>query len=256
MELELDEEERFSVDGRRRKRPVLVVDDDPINQVAVAEELELGGYDADLAASGKEALEKVHAGAYRLILMDCQMPGMDGFTATQEIRKWERTHCAPRTAIVALTSHNDEGEKARALSSGMDDFIAKPFTSNDLKRIMAAFPLSEGPPSSGPTEEPDLTPGIRRSIRLIELFIQHVPGQLRDLREAQMRGVASEVRLHAHKLKGSCLALAAKPMARAAEALQRVAESGDLSRAHVLVSELERRFVIVRERLEAELTSS
>lgn len=93
-------------------------------------------------------------------------------------------------------------------------------------------------------------------MRLIELFMQHVPEQLRELREAQMRGAAVEVRTHAHKLKGSCLALAARPMARAAEALQNVAETGNLSRAHVLVSELERRFGVVKQLLEEELTSS
>lgn len=212
------------------KLSILIIDDDPITQLVVAEELEAGG----------------SHGHYRFILMDCQMPLMDGFTCTQEIRLWEKSQGAIRTPIVALTGHTHEAEKARAFSSGMDGFIAKPFTEDDRARLLEAYPSPDDRFQGGVRAEVDLTPGVRRSRRLMELFLQHVPGQLAELRDAQLRGVALEVRACAHKLKGSCLAIDAPPMAQAAEALQRQADAGDLSGADALVSELEARFLRVK----------
>lgn len=234
------------------KRPILIIDDDQIIQVVVAEQLEAGGYDVELASDGVEGLEKVKGGFYRIILMDCQMPFMDGFTCTQKIRQFEEAQGAPRTPIVALTGHTHEKEKARALSSGMDDFVAKPFTAHDMVRIMKAYPPPDGRLSDGPRPEADLTPGVRRSQKLMELFLKHVPSQLGELRDAQVRGVASEVSAHAHKLKGSCLAIDAPRMAQAAESLQRQAKAGDLTRAEALVSELEARFSVVKGLLESQ----
>lgn len=89
----------------------------------------------------------------------------------------------------------------------------------------------------------------------MELFLKHVPLQLGELRDAQVRGVAPEVRAHAHKLKGSCLAIDAPRMAKVAESLQREADCGDLSGAERLVSELEERFEVVRDALERELSA-
>jgi CheY-like chemotaxis protein len=235
------------------KRPILIIDDDQITQVVVTEELEAGGYEVDLAADGVEGLEKAKSGTYRLILMDCQMPLMDGFTCTQKIRHHEESRGAQRTPIVALTGHTHETEKARALSSGMDDFVAKPFTAADMVRILKAYPSPAAEFSVGTLPQHDLTPGVRRSAKLRELFLKHVPLQLAELRDAQVRGVAPEVRAHAHKLKGSCLAIDAPRMAGAAEALQHQADAGDLSRASALVSELEEAYRVVQSLLEAEL---
>lgn len=236
------------------KRPILIIDDDQITQVVVAEELEAGGYVVELASDGVEGLEKAKNGAYRLILMDCQMPLMDGFTCTQKIRHHEEARGVQRTPIVALTGHTDEADKAKALSSGMDDFVAKPFTRDDMVRIMKAYPPPDGRHSDGPLREPDLTPGVRRSNKLMELFLKHVPGQLDELRDAQIRAVAPEVRAHAHKLKGSCLAIDAPRMAKLAETLQREADVGDLSHASDLVAELHARFEVVRGALSRELS--
>lgn len=236
------------------KWPILIVDDDQITRAVVAEQLEAAGYEVELASDGAACLEKVRMRRYRLILMDCQMPSMDGFACTQEIRHWEDTHGAPHTPIVALTGHTHETEKARALSSGMDGFVAKPFTADHMVRIMKAYPPPDGRSSNGSLAEVDLAPGVRRSQKLMELFLKHVPNQLAELRDAQARGVAVEVRAHAHKLKGSCLAIDAPAMARAAESLQYQADGLDLSQASALVSELEARFLVVKGLLSEQLT--
>lgn len=99
----------------------------------------------------------------------------------------------------------------------------------------------------------DLTPGLRRSARLIQLFLDHVPQQLDELGAAVDAGDAPGARAHAHKLKGSCLALMAEPMARIAEVLQRKADAGDLSGAPELMEALAERFMIVAALLRQEL---
>jgi HPt (histidine-containing phosphotransfer) domain-containing protein len=102
-------------------------------------------------------------------------------------------------------------------------------------------------------DQPDLTEGVRRSPRLIELFLEHVPGQLDELAAAIEAGDVTQTRAHAHKLKGSCLALMAEPMARAAEKLQFESESGDLSGAERILEELAERFMNVAAQLREEL---
>jgi HPt (histidine-containing phosphotransfer) domain-containing protein len=105
----------------------------------------------------------------------------------------------------------------------------------------------------GPPSEKDLTPNVRRSTRLIQLFLDHVPGQIDALELAVESGDAVQTRAHAHKLKGSCLALMAEPMARAAETLQQRSEMGDLSQAPEIVEELALRFITVAASLRQQL---
>ena len=179
--------------------------------------------------------------------MDCQMPVMDGYTATGEIRKWEAETGVPRRLpIIALTAHALTGERDRVLRAGMDEYLSKPFRPSVLERLLhmsakesgamrAVEPASPEPSASEPAE---LTAGVKRSEKLIRLFIERIPDQLALLEEAVASGVATEVRNHAHKLKGSCLALAAGPMADLAEKLQHLAEKGELSDAPNVVSRL------------------
>jgi len=112
------------------KTKILLVEDNEINQAVVCARLEKYGYKPDLAHNGREAVEAVKRTTYQLILMDCQMPEMDGYQATQAIRQLEgdKRH----TPIVALTAHAIEGDKERCLAAGMDGYLAKPFKPEDL----------------------------------------------------------------------------------------------------------------------------
>lgn len=252
--------------ARQTERPVLVVDDNEINQVVAVEELELAGYRTEVASDGAEALEKVKNGDYLLVLMDCQMPVMDGYTATQEIRKFEIDRDR-RTPIIALTAHAMGGERERVLKAGMDDYLSKPFRPESLRKLMrqhgiryrakrpSLVPPAPVSPSLAP-ERAELTEGAKRSKRLMELFLKNVPGQLKTLSKAYEDGAADQVRAHAHKLKGSCLALDAAPMAEAAEAIQKFSEKGDLSFVSGLIEELETRYSRVSKLLEQELAAS
>jgi CheY-like chemotaxis protein len=235
----------------KKTKPVLVVDDDDINLLVATEELELQGYAFEVAKNGQEAFDLVKLGDFRLVLMDCQMPVMDGFAATREIRKWEEEQ-GTRVPIVALTGHDDDREREKARAAGMDDFLAKPLTASELLRVMEQFPGGRRA-VPWPPPPPDLTPGVRRSKRLIELFLDHVPQQLKALREAHLQASTEGVRDEAHKLKGTCLAIAADPMAQVAERLRSLASEGSLDGSEPLILELEERFSSVENLVQWEL---
>jgi CheY-like chemotaxis protein len=113
----------------------LIVEDNPVNQKMASVVLRKAGWPHELAQDGRRAVELTHAQRFDLILMDCQMPGMDGFEATRRIRNGEgRT---PRSVpIVALTANAFEGDREACRSAGMDDFMAKPFKATELVELI------------------------------------------------------------------------------------------------------------------------
>jgi signal transduction histidine kinase/NO-binding membrane sensor protein with MHYT domain/DNA-binding response OmpR family regulator/PAS domain-containing protein len=115
---------------------VLVVEDVTVNLLLITKVLEKHGIRVDAAANGKEALEMVKEFSYDLVLMDCQMPVMDGFTATQAIREWELAHGKPHTTIVALTADAMIGDRERCLQVGMDDYLNKPIRFTDVADML------------------------------------------------------------------------------------------------------------------------
>jgi len=128
---------------------VLLAEDNPVNQALGTAMLEYFGCRTDVAEDGLEALEALTAERYDLILMDCQMPRMDGYEATREIRKRESPGTGEsgsrRIPIVALTAHALEGDREICLKAGMDDYLSKPYKSDELYSVLARwlFPASE-----------------------------------------------------------------------------------------------------------------
>jgi len=120
---------------------ILLVEDDAINQRVALLLLEKAGYKCDIASDGEEAVQAVKRKAYDVILMDCQMPVMDGFTATRHIREWEKT-AGRRALIMAMTANALQGDRERCLEAGMDDYLRKPVQGkqlyNALQELLAA----------------------------------------------------------------------------------------------------------------------
>ncbi len=116
---------------------ILVVEDNLVNQKVARGLIERMGYSVDVAANGIEALAALDAATYNLVLMDCQMPGMDGFTAVGEIRK--RESGGPRLPVVAVTAHALHGDREKCIAAGMDDYVTKPIDVAELKRILARY---------------------------------------------------------------------------------------------------------------------
>ncbi|AUX40220.1 histidine kinase [Sorangium cellulosum] len=227
------------------KLPVLVVDDNEINRYVAMEQVEQLGLRVETACNGLEALESVKRRQYVAVLMDCQMPVMDGYTATQKIREWESTRNR-HTVIIALTAHALVGERDRVLAAGMDDYLAKPVRPQSLQKTLwrhvvlnrdepelEATASGAGRPQAAPLV---LDPEVPRSRKLIELVLKNVPAQLDHLEASVREAVAGEVLASAHKLKGSMLSIGASRVAALAEKMQLAAGQGELP----LAGELER----------------
>ncbi len=115
---------------------ILLVEDHPVNRQVALLQLQRLGYDADVATNGREALEAIARADYNLVLMDCQMPDIDGFEATRAIRRRETT-TGSHVAIVAMTANAMEGDRETCLAAGMDGYLAKPVTLDDLRGVLA-----------------------------------------------------------------------------------------------------------------------
>jgi signal transduction histidine kinase/CheY-like chemotaxis protein len=134
-------------DGR-----VLLVEDSPVNQAVAEGMLQLLGADVELASDGSQALAALAEAAYDLVLMDCMMPGMDGYAATRELRRRERAS-GRRTPVVALTANAMSGDRERCLDAGMDDYLSKPFRQEELRQLLGRW-LRAREASSGRGAEP------------------------------------------------------------------------------------------------------
>ncbi|MDB5937067.1 MAG: hybrid sensor histidine kinase/response regulator, partial [Massilia sp.] len=157
--------------GPARLRKVLLAEDNPVNVEVAMAMLDSLGVEVSCARNGDEALQAVRAGRYDVVLMDCQMPVMDGFAATSEIRRHERENGRGRTLpIIAITANALQGDRESCLAAGMDDYLSKPFTQQQLAAVMGrwiALPLAANAgmevERSAPPAPPVQTPGLRRS---------------------------------------------------------------------------------------------
>ncbi len=116
---------------------VLIVDDNPVNQIVTVRAVNHLGYAGEVVAGGEQALEAIDRDQFAAILMDCQMPGLDGYQAAAEIRRREaRAHSTRRTPIIAMTANAAEGDPERCRAAGMDDYLTKPIHLNVLSRTL------------------------------------------------------------------------------------------------------------------------
>jgi two-component system sensor histidine kinase/response regulator len=254
---------------------ILVAEDNAVNQKVAVRMLEKLGYRADVAANGLEAVEALSRIPYNAVLMDVQMPEMDGYEATDEIRRREESE-GRRTPVIAMTANAMQGDRAKALEAGMDDYVSKPVKPEELEAVLKRWILEPGTIVSVPEEgtggasaPEDATGSLDRSVleglyqlqgesepdildELIELFLDDVPLQLVALREGVEGRNADSVERVAHTLKGSCGNMGAIRMAKICEQLQEVGASADLVKVPSLLDQLEAEFDRVRTLLEAE----
>jgi signal transduction histidine kinase/DNA-binding response OmpR family regulator len=220
---------------KRSHQVILIVDDNDINRFVATEQVEAAGYSSLTAENGAQAVDLVKSGNFAAVLMDCQMPVMDGYTAAAEIRRWEGGKS--RLPVIALTAHAMPGEREKVLNAGMDDYLSKPLRPHALERMLRRHvrELSELPAAGDlgandnatAADAPELEVGMARSHKLVHLFLTQMPGQLAALDEAVAAGDFDLVEKRAHKMKGSCLALGAHRMANGVEALQHEAHQHD-----------------------------
>ena len=248
-----------------RKGPrlrVLVAEDNAVNQQVAVGMLEREGHRSVVAGNGREALALLEREAVDLVLMDVQMPELDGFETTAAIREREQSS-GGHLPIVALTAHAMKGDAERCLAAGMDAYLAKPLEMVALRDVLAS--LGKGGASSraspkgatrdGLVDEPRLLErvgGDRRALAmLVRLFLTDSRKLLARVRQAVERGDGPDLRSAAHALKGSVSNFAAPAATAAAARLQEMGERGDLTQASLAQANLEQELIRVRERLAA-----
>ena len=130
---------------------LLLAEDNPVNQEVAVDMLEQSGFKVDVAKNGEEVLEALGKDRYSLVLMDCEMPVMDGFTATRKLRERENENDFPETPVIALTAHAVAGVREKCIASGMNDFLAKPFSYEEITAKVSQW--SRAPTSASANEQ-------------------------------------------------------------------------------------------------------
>ncbi|MGD1002209.1 MAG: response regulator [Candidatus Brocadiia bacterium] len=248
---------------------ILVAEDNEINREVAVEILRLLGHECDCAANGKEAVSAAAQKDYDLILMDCQMPVMDGFAATAGIRAHEAARPQPRggsahTPIVALTANAMQGDRERCLAAGMDDYLTKPLVMEEVARVIQAYvgksrrvPTSPpdrpakapgGAPSATPVEQPrtagepvlDHADLLKRcsgnaafALKIIAKYRTCTRSDSREMEQAFDEGKDQQLAALAHRVKGASLSVSAVAVAKAAAGIEAAAQSGNMPEAGV-----------------------
>jgi PAS domain S-box-containing protein len=271
---------------------VLVADDNTTNQRVAQLALEGLGCHVELAGNGAEAVTRVQQRLYDLVFMDCEMPELDGFEATREIREWEARlarsgspACHSQIPVVAMTAKVLPGDREKCLAAGMDDYLSKPVQLTTLVKVLERWLPAEVTtlaasvrPAQTPrqAEYSDTAPTVAPSgaldraaiaqlrtlaqqttpalfARVLEAFLGDAPRYLIDLHAAKTRRDPAGLARAAHALKGTSLNVGARTMAEMSRQLETVKETGDLTETAALLAQLESEFQHVEAELGREL---
>jgi len=256
------------------RAPVLLVEDSPVNLEVGVAILESMGCVVETAVNGRRALDRYGNGDFSLIFMDCQMPEMDGFETTIEIRRREALS-GKHTPIIALTASVVEDGRQRCLAVGMDDYLAKPFTLEQMRAMLTnwlgAAPrpaarehlalVAEKPPSPDPIDDQvldslrrlqqDGRPDIVQQV--IQLFLKGAAGLLMDLDDGAATGDAALLYRASHALKSASANVGATVMSTHCKELEALAKSGSVQEAAQLVKDIRENYRTVEARLSERL---
>jgi CheY-like chemotaxis protein len=220
---------------------LLLAEDNPANQIVARMLITKMGHMIDVANNGFEALAKLAEHAYDAVLMDCQMPVLDGYEATRRIRSGSFVGVNPRVPIIALTAYAMADDRSKCLGAGMDDYVSKPIRSDELVAAFQRCGLATGP-GPGPATVPRSPAGevldlqVLENMRalpgrsgpsllpeLIALFLHETPVRLEECTSFAAGHNLADLARTAHLLAGSCASVGANPMRTAALALERAA---------------------------------
>ena len=254
---------RHAIRESKRRLRILLAEDNPVNQKVAAKMLERMGHTVSIAENGAEALGALGKQSFDLILMDIQMPEVDGFEATRSIREREII-TGEHLPIVAMTAHAMKGDKERCLQAGMDGYLAKPINARQLFETVenlfhdrqAADEPPEVPVGAGyaldRTKMLERIGGDRDLLKEVAgIFVSECPRMISDIRNAVKDGDAEALQKAAHALKGSVSNFAAEAAVQAAQRLEMMGRTRAMSDASHAFKELEREIDRVREGLSA-----
>ncbi len=242
---------RHSIAESRHTLRILLAEDNLVNQQVATAMLVKRGHQVDVVGNGREAVDAIGTHDYDLVLMDIQMPEMDGFAATQAIRALPRGRSLP---IIALTAHALSGERERCLERGMTGYLAKPFKAHDLFAAIEGRTAATADTAAAPAPPVDLA-AFRGTMReagaeaavdgILATFASTLPQRLEALAEASRGGEAEAIQRAAHAFRSAAATIGAHRLAQLLEAMEASARSGDVARAQGGLQDVSREAQIV-----------
>jgi CheY-like chemotaxis protein len=255
--------------GEKWPLRILLAEDNATNQKLATHILDRLGYRIDVAGNGLEAIEALERQRYDVVLMDVQMPEMDGLEASRRIcTRWPR---GERPYIVAMTANAMQGDREMCLAAGMDDYIAKPIRVDQLMDALRRVPVAEAAASAeaaAPQPEipevqtvidPAALDSLRKTmggkleylIEMVDSYREDAPKALADMRKAAASGEAALLRRAAHTLKSNSTDFGATALAHMCKELEELGKTGALEGAAERVAQAEAEYEQVRTTLEA-----
>ncbi len=257
-----------AVEKPTRRLQVLVAEDNLSNQMLVRRLLEREGHLVTIAGTGAAVVDMAHHGYYDLILMDLQMPEMNGLEATERIRSLENDK-HQHVPIVAITAHAMPGDREACLDAGMDGYISKPIEPGEFLRVVyeaaehrdvAAVQTQQAPTAQLLMDREAAMERVGNDLELLQevarLFLEEYPESLQRIRSAIERGSARDLERAAHALKGSVSNFGAKKVVQAALELEKLGRSGTVEGAERLYQALEQELAHLEPLLNGILTEA
>lgn len=268
---------------------ILLAEDNAINRKVALGQLSRLGFSADCSANGRETVAAFLTANYDIILMDCQMPELDGYEATREIRQLEKERSSEGRkpiCIIALTAHAMKGDREKCLEAGMDDYLTKPLKTATLKEALdrwaptcqkdAAVASVDSSVGSEPEVEPpagQAAPSVDSNtgsvdlerlremggdddaavIELVDLYYSQAEDMLQQLGNAIEFGAAGDVKHFSHKLRGASATCGINSMVDPLCRLEEMGAKGELSGARELLAVVSHEYAVVREYLDRQL---
>jgi CheY-like chemotaxis protein len=218
--------------GRRRKdNALLVAEDNRVNQEVIADQLKRLGYRAHFVANGHEVLKALESGHYDVVLMDCQMPEMDGYQASQAIRASVNSR---HVVIIGVTANALGGDREKCLAAGMDDYLPKPLTLESLDDALKKW--------AAPSTAAVKTAPVMQLDQFRPLYRLQTIKNLSEIRSAFQTGDATGLERAFHTLKGSSAQLGISGMRFLSEKAEHLAAAGRLEETEELIEKLEKEF--------------
>ena len=250
------------------KARILLVEDNYVNQQVAQSMLQKLGITADIANNGLEAIEALEKREYDLVLMDVQMPEMDGFEATRHIRDQQSSVLDHHVPIIAMTAHAMKGYKESCLEAGMDDYIPKPVSLQSLRRLLEKWqnlPQKEAYLDDMIPEEKKSSVNLpifdkeevlervmndkKTASKIIKIFLEDTPKQINALRECIERGELDKVSWYAHKIKGSSSNMGGIALSSVAAEMEIAGNEGKIDKITALMPEVEKQYELLIEQL-------
>ena len=238
------------ITGRR----ILVAEDNVVNQKLLQSVLGNLGHEAVVVANGQEALDLLSASRFDAILMDIQMPLMDGIEATRLIRDPSSPYYNPALPIVALTAYSMAGDRERLLENGFSAYVPKPFHVREVAEVIDGLAMDHTPVLDIGAALERIEGNERLLRELWAEYLQRMPGEIQILRDALSGGETASAERTAHSIKGASAIIGGAAMSAASARLESAASAGDLEAASAIVhghlnSEFDRLTEVLRARL-------